>query len=403
VKLVYVTPHFDPDVAPTGIIATRLATELAARGHHIDVLTSLPWYRNHRIEPGYSGRLVRHEDKPWGRITRIHPFPAPDKTNILRRAAGFAGFSILAALQGARGEDAHAVLAMSPPLTLGLTGWVVARARSAALVLNVQDVFPDIAVELGLLRRRRLIAAGRRLERWCYDHADAITVLSEDLRENVAVKTRSPVNVVPNFVDTEWIRPLDKENSYRREFGLEGKTVVMYAGNVGLSQSLDIVLDAAAALAYEEDLVFVINGWGAARSGLERRAAGLANLRFVDMQPEDRLPEVLAAGDIHLVPLKRGLARSSVPSKMYSILAAARPFVAGVDEGSEVARVVDRSGAGIAVPPEDAEALAKAIRMLLDSPESAARMGAAGRRFAEAWVSPQAVAETYERLFTGRR
>jgi colanic acid biosynthesis glycosyl transferase WcaI len=292
---------------------------------------------------------------------------------------------------------------MSPPLTLGLTGWVVARARSAALVLNVQDVFPDIAVELGLLRRRRLIAAGRRLERWCYDHADAITVLSEDLRENVAVKTRSPVNVVPNFVDTEWIRPLDKENSYRREFGLEGKTVVMYAGNVGLSQSLDIVLDAAAALAYEEDLVFVINGWGAARSGLERRAAGLANLRFVDMQPEDRLPEVLAAGDIHLVPLKRGLARSSVPSKMYSILAAARPFVAGVDEGSEVARVVDRSGAGIAVPPEDAEALAKAIRMLLDSPESAARMGAAGRRFAEAWVSPQAVAETYERLFTGRR
>jgi colanic acid biosynthesis glycosyl transferase WcaI len=403
VKLVYVTPHFDPDVAPTGIIATRLATELAARGHHIDVVTSLPWYRNHRIEPGYSGRLVRHEDKPWGHITRIHPFPAPDKTNILRRAAGFAGFSILAALQGARGEDADAVLAMSPPLTLGLTGWVVARARSAALVLNVQDVFPDIAVELGLLRRPRLIAAGRRLERWCYDHADVITVLSEDLRENVAVKTRSPVNVVPNFVDTEWIRPLDEENSYRREFGLEGKTVVMYAGNVGLSQSLDIVVDAAAALAYEEDLVFVINGGGAARSGLERRAAGLANLRFVDMQPEDRLPEVLAAGDIHLVPLKRGLARSSVPSKMYSILAAARPFVAGVDEGSEVARVVDRSGAGIAVPPEDAEALAKAIRMLLDSPESAARMGAAGRRFAEAWVSPQAVAETYERLFTGRR
>ena len=402
-KLVYVTPHFDPDVAPTGIIATRLATELAARGHHIDVVTSLPWYRNHRIEPGYSGRLVRHEDKPWGHITRIHPFPAPDKTNILRRAAGFAGFSILAALQGARGEDADAVLAMSPPLTLGLTGWVVARARSAALVLNVQDVFPDIAVELGLLRRPRLIAAGRRLERWCYDHADVITVLSEDLRENVAVKTRSPVNVVPNFVDTEWIRPLDEENSYRREFGLEGKTVVMYAGNVGLSQSLDIVVDAAAALAYEEDLVFVINGGGAARSGLERRAAGLANLRFVDMQPEDRLPEVLAAGDIHLVPLKRGLARSSVPSKMYSILAAARPFVAGVDEGSEVARVVDRSGAGIAVPPEDAEALAKAIRMLLDSPESAARMGAAGRRFAEAWVSPQAVAETYERLFTGRR
>jgi colanic acid biosynthesis glycosyl transferase WcaI len=192
---------------------------------------------------------------------------------------------------------------------------------------------------------------------------------------------------------------MDKENAYRREFGLEGRRVVMYAGNVGLSQSLDAVLECAGALAYEEDVVFVINGQGAARAELERHARGLTNVRFVDMQPPERLPELLAAADIHLVPLRRGLARSSVPSKTYSILAAARPLVASVDPGSEVARVVEHSGAGVAVPPEDAEALTKAIRSLLDAPEEMQRMGEAGRAWVESWASPAAIAESYERLF----
>src|SRR5690606_27911600 len=167
-----------------------------------------------------------------------------------------------------------------------------------------------------------------------YLRADAVTVLSDDLRDNVAAKIagrRGPagrsdkVRVIPNFIDTDWIRPGPKENSYRREYGLEGKRVVMYAGNVGLSQSLDLVLAAAAHLAHDPDVVFVINGGGSARPGLEERAAGLANVRFVDMQPKERLPEVAAAADIHVVPLRAGLARSSVPSKLYTILASGRP------------------------------------------------------------------------------
>ena len=171
------------------------------------------------------------------------------------------------------------------------------------------------------------------------------------------------------------IRPSENENAYRREFGLEGKTVVMYAGNVGLSQSLELVLEAAVALSYEPELVFVINGQGAARSDLEEKARGLGNVRFVDAQPFDRLPEVLAAADIHLVPLKKGLAAASVPSKTYSILAAGRPVIASVDPGSEITKLVERSGAGISVPPEDGEALTKAIRRFLDSPDDAASHG----------------------------
>lgn len=400
-NLVVVTPHFAPDVAPTGTVWTRIVEELAARGHRIEIITSLPWYRNHAVEEVFAGKLVRHEDVAWGRITRLHPFPAPDKRALFHRAAAFAGFSLLGAVLGSRGTDVDGVLSVSPPLTLGLTGWAIARARRAPLVFNVQDVYPDIALELGVFEEGPLISVTRRLERFCYDRANAITVLSEELQENVRAKARdaAKVRVIPNFVDIEAIRPADRDNRYRREHGLEGKTVVMYAGNVGLSQSLEIVLEAASALSYEPDLVFVVNGQGAARNELERRASGLHNVVFVDMQPPERLPEVLSAADIHLVPLKRGLARSSVPSKTYSIMAAARPLIASVDAGSEVARLVERSEGGIAVPPEDAEALTKAIRQLLDAPEEQQRMGASARRFVEGWASPAAVARSYEDLF----
>ena len=399
-NLVVVAPHWEPDVAATSSLVTRIVTELGALGHQIEVFTALPWYRELKIEPAYAGRLMRHEDTPWGRITRVHPFPTSDKRRLVRRAASFAGFSSLAAAVGARGPRADAVLAVSPPLTLGLTGWVVATARRAPLVFNVQDVFPDVAVELGMMTNERLISATRRLEKFCYARAATVTVLSEDQKHNVKRKTSRPVRVIPNFVDTEVVKPSDRENAYRKEFGLEGKTVVMYAGNIGLSQSLDLVLEAASALSYEPDLVFVINGDGAQRAGLESKARGLSNVRFVDMQPFERVSEVYNAADIQLVPLKRGLARSSVPSKTYSILAVGRPLIASVDEGSEIQRVLEQSGAGIAVPPEDPEQFTKAIRRLLDAPDEAHRMGEAGRKFVEGWASPAAVARSYEELFT---
>jgi colanic acid biosynthesis glycosyl transferase WcaI len=143
----------------------------------------------------------------------------------------------------------------------------------------------------------------------------------------------------------------------------------------------------------------VINGGGAAKPALQAAGRALANLRFVDIQPADRLADVLGAADIHLVPLKQGLSHSSVPSKTFSILAAGRPFIASVDPGSEIARIAERSGAGVAVPPEDPEALIKAVRGLLEDPVTARSMGERGRTFVEGWASPAAVARAYEELF----
>ena len=403
-KFVVLTPHFAPDIAPTGAVITRIVDEFARLGHRIEVITSLPWYREHRIEPGWAGKIARREDTPWGQITRLHPFPAPDKKAMLRRGLAFTGFTALATRVGRRGDRVDGVLAVSPPLTLALAGARIARARGGTFVFNVQDVFPDVAIELGVLRNPAAIAVAKRLELQCYRRADAITVLSEDLRANLAAKTDpDKVHVVPNFVDSEAITPQEPDNDYRQEHGLTGRRVVMYAGNVGLSQSVDLMIDAAAALAHETDLAFVINGAGAAREGLMQRARGMANVHFVDTQPVDRVPELLAAADIHVVALKKGLAHSSVPSKTYSILAAGRPIVASVDEGSEISRILERSGAGLAVPPEDPEAFTKALRTLLEDPNEAAAMGRAGRAFVEGWASPAAIARRYEELFAHLR
>ena len=404
-RILVLCPHYEPDVAPTGTVMTAIARELVAQGHELHVVTALPWYRLHDVEPEWRGRPWRTERAPWGRITRVHPFPT-DKSNIRARAMGFAGFiglSSIMAVCSRRRPDV--VFAMSPPLPIGIAGLVVARLRRAPFVFNIQDVFPDVAVELGLLTSKRVIRAASALERFAYRHADAVTVLSDDLRDNVIAKIgeqrrhRTRVAVIPNFVDTVAIAPAPKDNAYRHEHGLDGKTVVMYAGNVGLSQSIGLLLDAARALRDRRDVVFVVNGGGAARPGLEAEAAGLPNVQFVDYQPIERLPEVLAAADIHVVLLKTGLAKASVPSKLYSILAAGRPVLASVDPGTEVVRTLERAGAGVSVPPDDPAAFLDALRTMLDDPAGAEAQGAAGRRFVESWVSPAAVATAYADLF----
>ena len=238
-RIVVIGPHFAPDTAPTGRVLTRIVDELAARGHELHVVAALPWYRRHALEPGWAGRLVRREVTPFGTVTRVHPFPGRNKRDLVRRAAGFAGFSALAGWTGlgAGGwfRRADAVLAMSPPLTMGVTGRIVAWSHRAPLVFNIQDVFPDAAVETGAITNRHVIAVAARLERLSYRLADAVTVLSDDLGANVSAKAPgATVVTIPNFVDTDEVRPGDRMTPYRAELGIGDEPVVLYAGNVGL-------------------------------------------------------------------------------------------------------------------------------------------------------------------------
>ncbi len=407
-SILVLCPHYVPDTAPTGEVMTSICEQWTARGHRVEIVTSLPWYRDHAVAEGWKGRLVRTQQEPWGRIRRWHPFPS-NKGRLVARAAGFAGFSALASIDAvfAAGR-CDVVFAMSPPITLGVAGWAASRRGRAPLVFNVQDVFPDAAVETGVVSSARVADAASRLERWLYRRAAAVTVLSEGMAENVRAKLGSGVDpnkvvVIPNTADAGRINPADRLNSYRANLGLDGAdcTVVMYAGNLGHSQPLELVVAAAQRFADQgrADVQFVVNGDGVARSTVAAAAEGLENLHLVGWQPPERLGEVLAAADLHLVLLRRGLGTTSVPSKVYSVLAAGRPVLASVDPGSEVARLLADSGAGRTVYPDDPDAFCAALADMVADRYGLAAMGRRGRAFAEQGEGPQEIADRYLELF----
>ena len=403
-RLIVLCPHFEPDMAPTGVVMTRIVHELAARGHELHVVTSLPWYRKHQVETGWAGALWRVEKTIWGSISRVQPFAGQTKSNLLRRAIGFILFSyfvgVRALFAGRFWRRVDGVLAMSPPLTLGLIGWHTKLFRGGKLVFNIQDVFPDAAVETGAISNQRVIAAASWLERISYQRSDSVVLLSDDLANNVQRKLdqkfHKRIKVIPNFVDTKAIVPTSRLTNYRRELGIDESLVVMYAGNVGFSQSLELMIEAARVL---PDVVFVINGEGAARNSLEAKAQTLRNVKFGDYQDASRLSEVLATGDLHVVPLRRGLGSVSVPSKTYSILAAGRPICASIDSDTEVPRILAAANAGVCVEPDNQEAFVSAITAMISDRKSLEEMGASGRKWVEGHASAQSVAQRYEALY----
>ena len=365
------------------------------------MITSLPWYKDHDVEPAWRGRPWRIERTSWGSVVRVWPFPT-DKTNIAARAIGFGGFtSLVAAAALTRGRH-DAVLAMSPPVFLGDAAWLLAKRWRVPFVFNTQDIFPDVAVDLGALTNQRVIELARRHERSLYRRADAVTVLSDDQAANVRSKLPAreagKVHIIHNFVDLDRVHVVDKENDYRRRHRLEGKTVVMYSGNVGLSQPFDLLRSAADRFADRPDVHFVINGEGAARSEVDGWAFIRPNVTVADFVPRSEVSELLGAADVHVIILRTGLARSSTPSKLYANLASGRAVLASIDEGSEVATVLAQTGAGIAVPPDDPDGFNEALDEMLADPAQLDLMGKRGRAFVEEWMSPGVQAARYESL-----
>ena len=194
-EVLVLCPHYAPDMAPTGEVMTRIADELVDRGHQLHVVTSLPWYRDHRVEPGWTGRPVRHEDT-GGRAspgsTRSPPTSGTSPPGPWASPAS-PGWPARWRSRGRRGHRPDVVLAMSPPLTLGAAGWLAAQRWRVPFVFNIQDVFPDVAVELGAITNRSVIRFASWLERWTYRRADAVTVLSDDLRDNLVAKLQGSV------------------------------------------------------------------------------------------------------------------------------------------------------------------------------------------------------------------
>jgi colanic acid biosynthesis glycosyl transferase WcaI len=299
------------------------------------------------------------------------------------------------------------ILAMSPPIFFGGAARILATRFRAPFVFNVQDIFPDVAIDLGMLTNPKVISTAQRFERSLYASADAVTVLSQDQADNVRAKLvegidpLDRVRIIPNFVDTDRVKVVVGRTRYRDRHDLDDRLVVMYSGNVGFSQSFDLI-ERAAKHFVEADprVVFVINGEGAARPLVEDWAADLPNVLVTDFAPRHEVSDVLGSADLQLILLAPGLARSSTPSKLYGILAAGRPVLASIDLGSDADRIIREAGAGVVVPPGEPAAFIEALESLLGAPEELERMGRRAHEYLTHLFTPDQQAKAYEVLFS---
>jgi glycosyltransferase involved in cell wall biosynthesis len=301
--------------------------------------------------------------------------------------ASFLSFSVSSFVAGMGAADVDVVWGTSPPLFQALTAWQIARIRRVPFVLEIRDLWPDFAVELGVLRNPVLIGAARALERFLYRRADRVFVNSPGFVEHVVAggAARERVAVIPNGVDVTPFDPAARGDAFRREVGAGADDLlVVYAGAHGVPNDLDVVLDAADRLRGEPRIRFALVGGGRDRARLVERASalGLPNLVFADAVAKDRMPEVLAAADVCVAILKPlPMFTTTYPNKVFDYMAAGRPVVLAID--GVIRRVVEEAGAGTFVAPGDAAALAAALEHYARAPELRRRQGAAGRAYVE--------------------
>ena len=399
-RILMLVPHYEPDLGPSAPMFTMLATELVKLGHQVSVIAAVPHYPSGVVSPSFRGLRIRRSTESGVTVIRV-PVPSVKRCRLAPRMMQFACYQLGAALAGT-GRSFDVALVANPALWVWLPfSWLVAR-RGTPAVFSVFDLFPDVGVALGIFRNKWVTGAVARLERYCAHRSAVVGILSDSFRPGlrklgVSDDKMALVNI---WVDTEFIHPMSRQNRFAREHNLSGSFVVLYAGNLGLSQGVEDVLGAAELLATEKDVRFVFVGDGTGREAFaeQARRRHLSNVLFLPFQSRDRLPEVLASASVSLVVLRKTIATDCLPSKMFSIMASSRPIVAAVDEGSSAWNLVQRSNAGLCVPAQSPSELASAILTLRNDPDLRHALGRNGRHWAETHHSARAAALHYERL-----
>lgn len=401
-RVLILTNYFPPEIGGAAHLFYELAASLAQRGHQVTVVTGFPRYNvKERPEP-YRGRRLMREETSGVRVLRLWT-PTMPRTNLILRGLEHFLVPAILFLGGLFSGRQDVVVIYSPPLPLGLAAYGISRIQRIPFVVNVQDLFPNEAVMLGLLKNKVLIRLFEAIERFIYREADCITVHSPGNREHVLAHGGHPerVRVIHNWVDVERVRPLPRENSFRHEHGLNGRFVVSYAGTMGWCQDMPVIVAAAHRLRDYQDIVFLMVGDGPEKAKTEEHARRLelSNVVFLPMQPWSKYPEVLAASDVSMINLNKNLTTPVVPSKLLNIMAAGRPVVASLPLNGDAPKIVDEAGCGLCVEAEDAQGLAEAILTLYRNPGLAQEMGRRGRLYAEQHFSRESCVARYEEIF----
>jgi colanic acid biosynthesis glycosyl transferase WcaI len=403
VKILYVSQYFPPEMGAPAARAAELASHWARLGHRVTVLTGFPNHPTGFVPAEWRPRLWRgvyREVLDGVNVVRTWLLPYTNR-KAYERMLNYSSFCISAALRGLKIERPDVVIATSPQLLVGLAGWWIARWMRVPFIFEVRDLWPESLVAVGVGSENsvlhKLLGA---VAGFLYRHAQKIVVVTAAFKEHLIRHWQVPsekIAVVENGVEADLFSPTNVEPELRRQLGMGGRFVACYVGTMGLAHGLDTLLEAATKLQAERpEALFLLVGEGADKQRIQALAQelGLKNLLFIDQQPRERIPAFINASDVCLVLLKRtDLFKTVIPTKMLEFLSCAKPVILGVD--GQARQLLEEAGGGVAIEPENAEALVAAVVRFADDPAQRAETGRNGRAYILKKCSRQSTAEAY--------
>jgi colanic acid biosynthesis glycosyl transferase WcaI len=381
--------NYAPETIGTGKYTGELCAWLAARGHDVRVVTAPPYYPAWNVWPSHRTRWFRRELRDGVDIIRC-PIWVPAEPRGLTRVLHLASFALssLLALAYSIAWRPQLVVSIAPTLAGAPGAWLLARVTGSRCWLHVQDFEVDAAMDMGIVEAGPLRRSALAAERWMLRRFDVVSTISARMLAKLGAKGVAEKRQVffPNWADIDGIQPLESPSAYRRELDIPADAIVaLYSGNMGLKQGLELLGEAAMRFADEGNVYFVFGGEGPARAALEKTCAWLPNVRFLGLQPTERLQDWLGLADIHLLPQRADVADLVMPSKLTGMLASGRAVLATALPGTGVAEAVQHSG--IATVPGDTDAFVAALRQLVNDHALRRRLGVAAREQAEATLA----------------
>jgi colanic acid biosynthesis glycosyl transferase WcaI len=398
-KISLITVTYPPEIGGAAHLISDLALSLQARGNEVTVFTCYPKYNLKDIPDQYHRGIRMKEVQDGISVCRIRT-PAFSRKNKIARGIEHFIYGIFLAALTLFAPRPDVAMVYSPPLPLPWFTCLLGKLRRTPVVVNIQDLFPREAVELGLLTSPMLIRLFEAMERQVYRIAVGVTVHSPGNKEHILQRGGQPdrVHVVYNWVDADWIQPGPCDNKFARQHGLNGHFIVSYAGTMGWAQDMETIIVCAELLRDHSDILFLLVGDGVEKEKAQKRCAdlGLKNILWLPMQTREVYPDILAASNVSLVNLHPELRTPVVPSKLMSIMAAARAVVASLPLESDARQIIAEAKCGIFVDAADGEALAKAIQKLEANRKLAREMGERGRSYVTTHLSRQACTSQFE-------
>ncbi len=368
-RVIYLCQHFPPETGAPQIRVYEVSKELISRGHQVEVLTAFPHHPHGIIPEEYKGKFYMYEDWDGIPVHRSWIYPSP-KGSFWKRLASYFSFTFSAFYSLMKAKPTDVIICNSPPLFLGITGYLGAKMKRAKFVFNVADIWPESAVELGILKNKSFIRLAEWLERFLYKKSWKIATATEGIKEYMIRKGKDAADVflLPNGVNTETFKPITKDESLLSEIGIQGKKVFMYAGALGYAQGLDSVLEAALLLKDKQpDAHFLFVGDGQEREKLVqmKEDLGLDNVTFYGSVPVSEMPRMFSIADFSVVSLRNiELFKGARPSKIFPAISSGVPVLYCGD--GESAAILEEYNCGKIAPPENPEGIANTISELMN-------------------------------------